>query len=165
MVIAGREKWNKARGWQRRRGLCAVWTGHLFGWVRWLKGQRKVKCQVNVTGKWVWACSWDFYGLYAKREAKGETAHSVWQQSGGWRLHPTEIQSNGYNIRLNIILLWKLGWVNEINQIFKPTLSLMINVGLRLCFLIKGWMDWCVYIFIFSLLWFWVPLSGNTWYA
>ena len=92
-----------------------------LGGSQWLKGQRKVRCQVNVTGKWVWACSWDFYGLYAKREAKGETGHSVWQsvwqQSWGGRLQPTGIQSSGQNSRLNIMLLWKLDLVCETNQI------------------------------------------------
>jgi len=37
------------------------------------ESQRKVRCQVNVIGTWVWACSGCFYGLYAEWEARGET--------------------------------------------------------------------------------------------
>ncbi len=113
---------------------------------QWLKGQRKVRCQVNVTGKWVRACSWDFYGLYAKREAKGETAHSVWQQSGGGRLQPTGIQSSGQNTRLNITLLWILDLVCDTNQIMSQLRHWWLTL---LCFVEPGWIGMHIYYIFF----------------
>lgn len=147
-VIVEREKWNEAGRLTERRGGFVLYEQVIcLGGTQWLKGHGKVRCQVNVTGKWVWACSWDFYGLYAKREAKGETGHSVWQsgwqQRGGGRLQPTGFQSSGQNIRLNIILLWKLDSVSKANN------SQPCHWWLTLCIFVTWWMDWHVYLYIF----------------
>lgn len=131
----------RSRKADREAGLlCAVWTGHLFGWVTVVKRARgkqgaKLMWQANECEP-VPAIS---MGFMQSESREGKLAIQCGSQCGsrveeGDCDQPTGIQSSGQN---NIILLWKLNSVSETNQIISQLCHWWLTPG---CFVKDGWL-------------------------